>query len=433
MLRLAAVEYPLKVGDGIILMGYSTALVPIRTVNDSVIWHLEVAGHSSQLTVEELIATKEEWLKASTLEDFIGKEALIGWCPEASIALGTDKMDLDTIGWSTAAQKKTTWHWAGANLQILAQSAAPIQIGGQLGISMQRTVNAVRFSPSRNFLKCLNSSAGEQIILYDVNAKRAWLVPLLSVFHHMLSVYGHSIPEPSRASRVPLGKPAVDGGFMSHQVLRDKGESVIEISDGDRCTVRDLIMGFSANMAKISNHPPRGSEVYGYEFMDIVMDSPLAELKKQKIEKRGLGWVPLLHQIRCLFCSHLGDAILGARSVQHNSICNRVPHGSDLMAATIRGIRALSKQSGAVTESSVCRLSGKHVWTLVGDPFTQCQHKTSSKSSCWVTMQFLQEIHLERSGSSPPPLQQLDWRSEGAVVFGRRPSQTSPFSKIKPV
>lgn len=50
LLQLAAVEYPVMVDSGLVLMGYSTALVPIETNNDGqILWHLEVASSNQQL------------------------------------------------------------------------------------------------------------------------------------------------------------------------------------------------------------------------------------------------------------------------------------------------------------------------------------------------------------------------------------------------
>ncbi|KAE8414275.1 hypothetical protein BDV36DRAFT_265802 [Aspergillus pseudocaelatus] len=44
MIQVAAVKYPIGVDKGLVLMGYSTALVPIDTnAKGQVIWHLEVA------------------------------------------------------------------------------------------------------------------------------------------------------------------------------------------------------------------------------------------------------------------------------------------------------------------------------------------------------------------------------------------------------
>ncbi|KAL4786753.1 hypothetical protein BJX76DRAFT_354929 [Aspergillus varians] len=81
MLQIAAVEYLVLVDDGLVLMGYSTALVPVRPIDDkTILWHLEVADHDSQLKTSEL--------RASRLEDLRSKKALVGWGREAIMLLG---------------------------------------------------------------------------------------------------------------------------------------------------------------------------------------------------------------------------------------------------------------------------------------------------------------------------------------------------------
>lgn len=120
MIQLSAVEYPLIIESGIILMGYSTALVPVRMVDDThVLWHLEVAKHNAQLSVSELTAIQSCWLHVDNLDQLRAKKALVGWCPEAAVLLGTDKLSPNAT-WSDGKIKKTSWHWSGANLQFLA-------------------------------------------------------------------------------------------------------------------------------------------------------------------------------------------------------------------------------------------------------------------------------------------------------------------------
>jgi hypothetical protein len=91
----------------------------------------------------------------------------------------------------------------------------------------------------------------EQIVLYDVSESRAWLVPLICVFHEMLA-YWQMIPMGYRKNTIPLAKPAPNGASESLAALSDSGGCLIEGSEEDRLTIRDLILGFSVN---ISKHP----------------------------------------------------------------------------------------------------------------------------------------------------------------------------------
>ncbi|KAJ6024345.1 hypothetical protein N7540_005142 [Penicillium herquei] len=402
-------------------MGYSTALIPIKETDDGMIqWHLEAASHENQIKVSDLKIIHGNWLQNQNLQYLQSKKALLGWCTQAKIMLGT--FDLNpSVTWSGAEKKSTTWHWKGANLQFFAQSASPLQIGGQAGMKFDRTSNLLRFSASRNYFKCLNSSMMEQIVLYDVAAKRAWLVSLISVLHHMLLVYCDSFEKTSRSNAPPGVVPPLSGASASLEALREAGGVVIQGSNEDSLTIRELIMGFSVNLSRASVHKPKRSQIYGYEFMDIVMDSPRSELRKQTLAKEGLAWSSLLSEVNCLFCSGLGEVIVGARGLKFLSPCNSLPEGYDFMAASMRSIEKLSKRYSHEQQTDTRRLSQYHFWRVSGDPFERCKH-SALDDSCWHQPSFLQEINgpdsrprsNEQGLVGCLPSDHLD----GALVFG---------------
>ncbi|KAJ5281457.1 hypothetical protein N7478_006829 [Penicillium angulare] len=418
LVQLAAVEYPVSVGYGLVLMGYSTALVPIQETNDGMIlWHLEVSDDDFQLQVADLVVMHQnDWLKTQDLEYLQSKTALLGWCTKARVLLGTDHID-PHVNWSGAQNKPTSWHWKGANLQLVAQSASPLQIGCQAGMSFDRTINTVRYNPSRNYLKCLQSSAAEQIVLYDVSAKRAWLVSLLAVLHHMLLVYCDSINEEFRANLPPRATEPLNGVSASLDVLSNAGGLIIQGTKEDSLTVRELIMGFSVNLSRASLHKPKGAQIYGYEFMDIVMDSPQSELKKQKLERNGLSWSSFLNEVKCLFCSNLGEVIVGARALVLSSPCNSIPGGYDFLAASMHSIEGLSAKSGGAHEGKTRRISANRFWNLTGDPFERCKH-VKGHESCWQQPGCLQEIDGRRNHPSSSRERPLTEYINGALVFG---------------
>lgn len=204
MIQLAAVEYPVLIDSdddcppGLVFMGYSAALIPIRETEDGMIlWHLEVASNDCQIKASELKAIQSEWLRMTDLSHLLSKRALIGWCSQAELRLGASTDDLN-VTWSHAKVKPFSFELAGIDLQALAalaQSPAPGHFGIQVGASWKLVNNTIRFTRADEYLRCLNNSREQQIILYDVSTSRAWLVPLISVFHHMLLVYWKRIPK----------------------------------------------------------------------------------------------------------------------------------------------------------------------------------------------------------------------------------------------
>ena len=428
LVGLAAVEYPVLVESGLILMGYSTALIPIEATKDGrIMWHLEVAKDECQLQISDLEATKKQWLREISLENLQCKPAILGWCSKAEVLLGTGRFR-PTVKLSNSSVKPVSWRWGGANLQLVAQSASPMALGGQLGFTFDRCINTISFAPSDNYVKCLRNGVMQHIVLYDVASKRAWLVPLISVFHHMLLNWSEQARGATRKAPPPLASPSCDSGRASLDALSDQGALILDGSGSDATTVRDLIMGFSVNLAKAKLQAPKKSEIYGYEFMDIALESPTSELKKAKLEKGGLGWTPFLDETKCLFCAHLGDAIIGNRSPLAQSPCNSLIEGYDLMAVSIQSINILSKKYADSDDGSFRRLSQSHFWRLAGSPFQSCQH--DNQGSCWARPEafgdILQKINSQKIPEHSNP-SSSNFCQNGALVFGKevRPTMFS--------
>ncbi|CAG8364465.1 unnamed protein product [Penicillium salamii] len=431
LVGLAAVEYPVLVESGLILMGYSTALIPVETTEDGrIMWHLEVAADDFQLQISDLRATKKQWMQNTSFELLQSKTAVLGWCSEAEVLLGTDRLK-PTVRLSNSSTKPVSWRWGGANLQLVAQSASPLVLGGQLGFTFDRCVNTIHFDPSKNYLKCLSNSARQQIVLYDVESKRAWLVSLLSVFHHMLLTWSEQIPEAFRKASPPLALPGSDCGRASLDALRDQGALILDSSGDDATTVRDLVMGFSVNLSKAALQAPKGSKIYGYEFMDIALDSPVSELKKTKLQKEGLGWISLLNETKCLFCANLGGAIVGKRSSMPVSPCNNLIEGYDLMAASVQIIETLSKRYGNRDDGSSRRLSQNNFWQLAGSPFQKCQH--DNQGSCWTRPEALGQIvqEIQDRQSEYANAKPGEFFENGALVFGKQARSRTFFNRVQ--
>ncbi|KAJ5448631.1 hypothetical protein N7445_003452 [Penicillium cf. griseofulvum] len=419
LVQISAVEYAVNVESGLILMGYSSALIPIEAPDSqSMMWHVEICPHDSQFKVSEVQALKSAWLKTLDFQQLRSKRARVGWVSATAVLLGTEKLQ-PTVNWSKAKQKPVRWSWKGANLQAIVSSTAPLQLGLQGGATFERLSCTVRLSPSGNYLRLLNSSVKEAVIIYDTEDRRAWLVSLLSVLHHMVLAYCRDCSGFLKTQKLPFANPQPDGGQASWMTLRGSGDVLIQQEGTDKLTLRDLVMGFSINFGKTSTQKPRYKEIYGYEFMEIVHNSPTADLKAATIERTGLSWTPLLQSIPCLFCSHLGDAIVGSKALTESGHCNKLVPGQDLMAASVHCINSISQRQGGSDTGPYRLLPGGYIWKITGRPFLDCE-RIDGRCSCWENRLFLQ--HISKKG------QLLDRRCpaaevcmDGAVVFGKMP------------
>ncbi len=249
----------------------------------------------------------------------------------------------------------------------------------------------------------------------------------------MLLTYWRGIPESFRQPNIPVAQPASDGAEATYAALVNCGGSIVQRSEGDRLKIRDLILSFSTNVSRITLQRPSRTEIYGYESMDILENSSKSDLKRCKISKSGLPWIPLLDHFHCLFCSGLGDAIRGSRGSGYDSPCNQLPKGNDWLATSIHSIEKLNIRHGGGRLPGERKLSSCHCWFMTGLPFQKCNHGIGSKPCCWDNTHLLQEI--SSPGSEPPSmldLQNYNYSHTGAVVFGR-PRRPVSFMKRLPV
>ena len=193
-------------------------------------------------------------MRKTELKDLQSRRVFLGWCSEAMILLGTGKLN-STMQWSNAKPKRTTWSLTGINLQLSATTGSPLQVGGSLGLTFEREVTTLPFDTNDGYLECLKSSMAEQVFLYDVSESRAWFVPLIAVLHQMLLAYYQRIPAEFRKGTIPLAQRPYTGADSSFRCLQGSGSVVVEGSGKNRLTVPDLILGFSANVAKAGLHP----------------------------------------------------------------------------------------------------------------------------------------------------------------------------------
>ncbi|CAI7616777.1 unnamed protein product [Penicillium bialowiezense] len=232
----------------------------------------------------------------------------------------------------------------------------------------------------------------------------------------MLLSWSEQVHESFEKASPPLALPGSDFGLASLGALQGQGSLVLDSSGDDETKVRDLIMGFLINLSKAALQAPKGSKMYGYEYMDIVMESPESELKKTKLLREGLGWISLLNETKCLFCAHLGDAIVGKRSPLPLSPCNSLIEGYYLMAASIQSIDTLSKS---------------HFWHLAGAPFQQCEH--DNQGSCWSRLEAFEEILQEMNDRQASELSNASLAKgsvNGALVFGKQTRSKTFFPSV---
>jgi hypothetical protein len=85
MIRMAAVEYPLRVNDKLVFCGYETALTPIRVEGRRAQFHLDI---STSGQINPYLLQTESTCSSLDVKDFKEMVCYVGWCDVVHIRLG---------------------------------------------------------------------------------------------------------------------------------------------------------------------------------------------------------------------------------------------------------------------------------------------------------------------------------------------------------
>lgn len=155
------------------------------------------------------------------------------------------------------------------------------------------------------------------------------------------------------------------------------------------------------NFSNTDVRPYKRSHIYGYELLDLVVESPCSELKTTTVKRQGLGWAPLLIEVPCLFCTGLGEAIIGMRSSKQDSPCSSLPQGKDILASQLETLQTLCNKQGSTFTSVSGKVTQTHALVFQqGQLFTQCDHSMGGASSCWDRPEeFVQKLQKLQRGT----------------------------------
>jgi hypothetical protein len=432
MASLAAVEYPIVIYGGVVLAGYHTVLIPIRLEPTYVQFHLEIR-EDGQLNPFELNYSQRvqvlDWVQFKSMRCFVG------WCESAHIKLGTSSLPI-TVTYSEARVKEKSLQLSGVSTGFQFVSAIPIQAGvnGQANFSFLS--HRLRFQPTLDYTKMLYDTAKDVVLISDVHSRRSWLVPKLSLMLHMAHVWvaGNNTPSDANMDTIPFAEPHDDGSIVV-QTLEGQGDLVICGQGNDSFKLRRLLLGLSINLLASVNCKAKstGKILYGFEFMDLIMEpgrgSPMKEFKI----KTNQSWLALANLADAvIICSELGEAIAPAHGCcRSNAECNTLPCGQDYLAAHLscldRFRSRAGRQSFSLDELSQVPLSHRKIdWRVSGNPFEVCDHESQSTDTCWRGTNMLQNVDKEtvlrymRSTQDHSAIENSRrLGTKGAVVFGK--------------
>jgi hypothetical protein len=282
----------------------------------------------------------------------------------------------------------------------------------------------------------LYDTAKDVVLISDVNNRRSWLVPKLSLMLHMAHVwFAENSPQSDiNIDPIPFAEPHDDGSIVV-RALEGQGDLAVCGQGNDSFKLRSLLLGLSINLLASVHCKAKstGKSLYGFEFMDIILEpgrgSPMKEFKI----KTSQSWLVLANLADAvIICSELGEAIAPAQGCcRSNAQCNTVPCGQDYLAAHLscldRFRSRAGRQSFSLDEPSQVPLSHRKIhWRVSGNPFEVCDHENQSTDTCWRRTNILQNVdqetvlrfmHSTQDYSVTADSRRLGIK--GAVVFGK--------------
>ena len=394
MLHLAGIKCPLTHRNRIVLKGFSTALIPVKHDGDSVLWHLIATKSKEQSLkledIQEYMVGKDS-LPIADLESLRSARTFLGYAAKSLVTLGTLDSGFDKITVSNAEPQ-------GSQLSITEVS---LEIGSSgMGFFGFNVIPKFKLTPGlRGNIRShplsdndrLTRSMNQPILLYDVTAKNAWLVPELCVIFHMLHSWASDSATTKPENEIPHAEQIADGAQAVRMVIENSASLPLERQlDGSSISLGQKLITYleviEARKDEAFLNRPEGRHrnlwrltLLGWEYMDLVKYKQFPRRKVIDIGSnlfKDKTWPQILTQgpdILTIFANNLGTPIIPAE----DSVCihcTRSMDGKNHLRATIRTLLHISMSEFGIGQSSAfLRLSHEAYWQAsYPDPFRDC-------------------------------------------------------------
>ena len=373
MVRLATVENYHRFLDGTILLGFFTALIPMRqsSENHSVQWHLESVEESDgDCLLPRKLAEKidYEWYKTKDEKILRESRCFVGWSERAHILLGTRELvepefpagrgssrnsyllRTPLLGWSRdlKVRTKSLEHVGSEAGGQLGFSLGPISLTVKAAHAYQFSRHTIRREPSSQYQDALRCSRKRAALLVDSGAKRAWLAPLLSLVLHLCHRYYQEVGPVDVDDPIPFAIPSSDGDQAVVDAIGSKGtlEVITGTNEQDSLTLGQLFHRILVNLngLPLTRRSHDGSRIFTSELMNAVTHRDDVA-KEVPISEASGSWPDLLPFAEVAdavgVCSDVGQAIVpvpGDESSWCHECCYDLPPNKYYLAAHMRSL-----------------------------------------------------------------------------------------------
>lgn len=448
MAALGGARHITNYEGGLVLKGFSAMFVPVKKYEDSVQWHLISDKQGNRVFYRELKSlTSNRALLVDVTPDFVrGARTFLGWWKAAETHLGTQEAAYGSIDWSPAKKVDRPIRFSGAEIGF------QWMVTGKLNFSMGAKDGNFHFSRERPFRQLLKCARDTPITLYDLQDRRAWLVPALDVMLHIVHTRHHQSPYRVGNRKVELPTAAPQGGCSVEDAILENQNLAVEkasrsgdkdysFSDRDY-SFKDAIIDVWSQIERLMEkedlmegacgstlHGTTRNKLHGWEFMSLVHEKNYRQ-KETIIEKSNGGWVDLIDDIDTLVLmgTGFGDLIRPVSDV--DKLCHKwrsLPEGKDYLAAGVPIMEVLYAEAGSRTSRK--HLSTNHLqWHRGSTLFEYCINPDLDHCECDRTQQIYHDSHFKTLGKVRPPDQKLEVK--GCVIFGRAHHAFKPAKTV---
>ena len=439
MAALGGARYMTTFDGGLVMKGHSTLFVPVKLNADSVQWHCIYEKDGNRLAYRELRnrCPNRALLDTINHESIKDTRAFLGWWHSGTTHLGTAGSDYANIDWSPATETRRSARFSGTDIGFQTM------VTGKLSFMMGPKDGRLHVSRSGPFRKVIQCAEKTPIVLYDLEDRRAWLVPALGVILHIFLTRHRLDPYHVEGESVKFAFASPsrqEGRTVMDTVLKNQS---LKIYESDASSEKDFyfsdaILDIWSQMERLMEKdndieagpglPLRGtmrSKLHGWEYMSLVHEKNYRQ-KEAVIEKSNGGWVDLVDNIDSLvlFATGLKEVIQPLYTSGH--LCHRwqtLPKEKDYLAAGVPLLEMLYSEAGS-------RISRKYLttnqlqWHRGPNLFERCSR---NRCKCDRTQQIYHESWFKTFGHVSPPGK---LEENGCVVFGQAQHAFRPARSV---
>jgi hypothetical protein len=421
---LSGARHVFEYDGGLVMKGFSHIFVPVRRQLDRVQWHaVSSPDQETPLSYQDGVSrcASRAMLDEVNLQDLASLRAIVGWCSEATICLGSSHADYENIDYTKSEEANSGLRCTGGSLgfQQFGVAALDVRFGLKDGKS--------HFHRSGPYQRIIQFAEGNPIVLLDVEEKRSWLVPATNVMLHIVQHRHRLNPFQANGKTISLDTNIATGSSAKEVLLKNRTQVLFE--DDEHTFMNEILDIWSLLEFLLAQNVTRQRDtpgvripssvhesIYGFEFKSIVHQDALYKLKKTTISRTHGGWIKLIEDIDALvlFANGFGDVILPTGG-SDNLLCQkwrRVPDGQDYLTTTTDMLQRLFDKAGSRLDRKYLTTKSKLRWHQGSSTlFNAC--RDVALCDCTRLQQLVPESPFR---SVQPP---ISIASEGAVIFGR--------------